>query len=78
MKQLFNEFNKLRSDKERWLWIKDHQSVGITIYLDNDDTFGAFDDDEDGEFRLCFVNYLGWSEGMQILLDALGIEAEGV
>jgi len=78
MKELFEKFNNLQSEKEKWAWIVAHQDSGITIKLDNDDTFGVFDDDEGGDYILSFDEYLGRSCGIQTLLEVLEIKAERV
>ncbi len=74
---LSNEFDGLDNDIERWQWIRDHQDDGITVMLDNSDTFGFYDDDEKG-FIFQFDDYIGWGDGVQSLLRAMGIKAESV
>lgn len=73
--------NHLPED-EKWHWIHDNQDTGITVFLDNDQTFAQFmnadgtpaDDDAIIEFH----HYLGWSEGIFELLTAFGIRCETV
>lgn len=74
-KQLFEEFNALKSDKEKWLWVKAHQEDGILVNLDNDDTFVTI---RDHEGYAQFNDYIGSSEGIFGLLRALGVKVEGV
>jgi hypothetical protein len=76
--KLWKEFKKLKSDKARWKFILNNQGKGIKINLDNDDTFGSFSWDENGEYLLQLDDYLGWSDGIQTLLSIIGIDAECV
>lgn len=72
-------FNALPNDFEKWHWIKTHQHLGITVFLDNDDTFATFDcqvDDED-PVVLQFDEYIG-NVGSHNLLTVLGIKHEEV
>lgn len=78
MKELYKQFKKLKNDKQRWEWILANQDKGITIMLDNDETFGVFKDDEDGDYVLDFDNYIGWANGLEILLKVVGIKADCV
>jgi len=76
---ILDEFNNCIDDKERWQWVIDnHQDACVTIYLDNDLTFGHIEDDDDGEYILYFDDYLGWSDGVCTLLDVFNIKAECV
>lgn len=77
IKKLMEEFNDLNDDKARWKWIAKHQQDGIIVWLDNDDTFATFRDDEDGNL-MTFNGWLGNSDGVISLLDSAGIYSEGV
>lgn len=68
------EFDNLPDDKCRWKWVKEHQSLGLTVWLDNNDTYVTFNDDE-CDLILQFDNYLVWSYGAFDLLDAMGISS---
>ena len=76
IKALHAEFNLLKNDFDRWVWIKSHQHTGIIIYLDNDDTTGYIGDYEEYSFDLDW--YVVWSDGIQHLLNAMGIKNECV
>lgn len=75
--KLTKEFEKLKTDKDRWKWIAAHQDTGIIVYLDNDDTFACFDSNEwDGE---CLqINEYCDGPGVCWLLEAMGIRSEEV
>ena len=75
--KLIADWKLLKNDTARWLFIKENQGKGIMINLDNDDTFGTFEDDENS-FIFQFDNYVGWSDGVMELLLAMGIEADCV
>jgi hypothetical protein len=71
------------SDEDKWIWVRENQDVGITVHLDNDDTYITFDaadneDDDDGVLAIQFNGYLGWSDGVQSLLESLDIAHECV
>lgn len=73
--------NHLPED-EKWHWIHDNQSTGITVFLDNDSTYAQFMDSHgnllDEDVVIDFHNYLGWTEGVFELLTAFGIRCETV
>jgi hypothetical protein len=79
-KELFEDFNSCKDDIAKWNWVKDHQKTGIVIKLDNDDTYGILDEEEceDDPYIFQFDNYIGWSDGVEYLLEAMGINAECV
>lgn len=79
-KKLLEEFDKLPNDVERWKWVQSHQDTGILIHLDNDDTSGTLPDPDDPEDVLVFQfeNFVGWDQGIDDLLKAVGIKAECV
>ena len=58
MENKFEEFQLLINDQERWKWILQNQRIGITVYLDNDETYAQFDDDEDAEYLMDFDEYI--------------------
>ena len=72
-------FNALPNDTDRWKQLycsgyKDH----VIIYLDNDHTFGVFDNDlSDEPVTLNFDEYVG-NRGVINLLDVLEIKWEHV
>ena len=63
------------TDKDRWRWVLQNQDKGFIVMLDNDDTFIQ---SEDGEQVFTFTEYLGWSEGVVILLQVIGVRCECV
>jgi len=76
--EIVKEFKGLKNDIERFRYVIDHPEYNIKIMLDNDDTFGVFDDEEDWENILQFNDYLGWSDGIFSLLKALNVKHDGV
>ena len=76
--KIWKEFKKLKTDEERWTFIINNQFKGIKINLDNDDTFGSFEWDDDGDYLFQFDDYIGWSDGILTLLSVVGIDAECV
>ena len=75
---LFSQFDSLKTDEARWKWMSTHSHRGITVCLDNDDTFATFNDDKEGQFVMEFDEYIGWTDGVLSLLKAIGISAEQV
>ena len=75
MHHLFKQFNELKTDADRWQWVIDNQDKGVLVNLDNGDTYITIDGTPG---HADFEHYLGWSEGVFDLLDAIGIRAEGV
>jgi len=74
MNAKYKEFNKLTTDKQRWTWVLMNRDI-VTIYLNNDCTFGVLDDyGEQDEHTLNFDDSLGWDDGAITLLDAFGIK----
>lgn len=67
MNENLKEFNLLENDFQKWEWIKNHQDLGITVFLDNDDTFAILDDESIESLVFQFDEYIGWSEGVQII-----------
>ncbi len=76
--KLTEEFNSIDNDIEKWQWIANHQQLGITVMLDNDDTFAVFDDCNEDIKCLQFKYYIGNAEGIEELLNAFGIKNEEV
>ena len=76
--KLTKEFNSIDNDIEKWQWIANHQHLGITVMLDNDDTFAVFDDCNEDLECLQIEYYIGNSEGIEELLSAFGIKSDGV
>ena len=78
-KVLAKAFNSLKSDVDKWKWVIGHQHFGITVLCDNDDTCACFDEDHNDEPEvLQFNGYIGWSDGVFDLLEAIGIKVESV
>lgn len=78
---LNREWQKL-SGKSQWLFALEHKDR-IKVNLDNDDTYITFLNEENFEDSddmniLTFDNYIGNSAGVEDLLEAIGIKAEGV
>lgn len=76
--KLIDSFERCKNDEERWNWVIEHKDDGILVYLDNDDTFVVLVDAkgnryEDDDWYGDFSDYIGWSEGVSILLDTIGI-----
>lgn len=81
---LLMEMKKLVNDKDRWDFIikhKDNPNLP-SLELDNDDLFITFYHEEDEEGDDCttisFDHHIGNSDGVFILLERLGIKADGV
>jgi hypothetical protein len=78
-KKLLIEFNSLSCDSEKWEWVIRNQQTGITIMLDNDDTFGVIENKNgEDDYIFQFDEYIGWSDGIFELLTAFGIKHESV
>lgn len=81
-KQLFDEIIKCKCDEDRYKFLVVHQSNPNlpTLHLDNDDTFISFDDDDawDESKLIQFDHYLGWSDGILVLMRTIGIKCESV
>ena len=74
-KKLREEFAQLEDDSDRWKWVIRNKDKDFIVMLDNDYTFILFE----GEFKsFDFDHYVGWSEGVFDLLDALGVNAQAV
>jgi len=71
---------ELTNDKERWEWVLANKDTGISVVLDNDDTYVISPEDDDGDrvilFR--FNNYIGNSSGVGVFLETLNIPCEPV
>ena len=75
----FNEIKKLlesKNDRDKFLWLIENQHTGLILNLDNDDTFLTHNF-IDGEY-IGFDDYIGCSDGVQQLLDAINIKYEVV
>ena len=60
------------TDEDRWNLVREH---GLTIMLDNDETYYVLDGEEDW---VAFDNSIGNSPGIPTLLEYFGIKSEGV
>lgn len=64
------------NDYEKWqCLITNNDWVGYCVNLDNDYTFITFDGCED---VVSFDDYIGWSDGVQKLLETIGVNYEPV
>jgi hypothetical protein len=88
LEKLVAEFNNQRTDKGRYVFMLDHPGI-FKLLLDNDDTFAVISDGVSKNFPVDsiedindkiseFNGYLGWSDGVISLLEAIGIECESV
>lgn len=75
------EYNSLNTTEQQLEWVKNNQNI-VKLFLDNDMTFPAFIDENGESYDLDdyptlelndFYEYLGWHEGVQILLKLYGI-----
>ena len=74
--KLKKSFDKYQSAEEQYRWLIGNHK-GIKLILDNDQTWVDFGEDKDGESVTSdFYQCLGNSEGISVLLDALGIKSE--
>jgi len=78
MEKMYNEFMNLKTDVKRWKWILENKDNGITVFLDNDDTFVCFDSYNGDGPLFNLSQYIGDSDGILSLLTAIGIKAEYV
>jgi hypothetical protein len=76
--QLIKEFRELKNDVARWVWLRDNQTEENLppVTLDNDDTCVYMGEINGEDEFLQFSNYIGWSDGVQELLEAMGIKNE--
>lgn len=77
-RQLFEEFEALANDFERWQWVKENKAQSIKISLDNDSThlyIGDNEDEREGrvDFFVDFSDTVGRDRGIVYLLESLGI-----
>ena len=72
------EFEKLQTDKERWIWLQKNQDKGLIVNLDNDNTFVTDGNDPEIDGYVNFDDYVGSISGVQELLSAMGIRSEPV
>ena len=68
------------NDKLRWKALPSLQvnHPKLILNLDNDDTFITYKDLDTEDFILQFDEFIGWSDGIQIMLKAFNIKAEPV
>lgn len=66
------------SDWERWKYLLDNPTLEYIVFLDNAETYIELGHFEDEEVMSDFDSYIGWSDGVQVLLDELGIKYEVV
>ena len=72
------ELAALKTDKERWAYLLEKKDPFLLVLLDNDMTFVVDSETTEDEESVDFDTYVGWSDGVQILLDAAGIANERV
>ena len=78
------ELRQIESDSAKWQWLIDNQDRGLIVHLYHDDTFVSIErdinsDEEMPEYRaVTFDDYIGWNEGIQTLLEVIGVSAEAV
>lgn len=75
------EYNSLQTTEQQLEWVKNNQNI-VKLFLDNDMTFPVFIDENEKTYDIDeyptlelneFNDYLGWHEGVQILLKLYGI-----
>lgn len=75
---LATQLNNMDSDIQRWQYVFENSDKFI-VKLDNDETYlHCVGDDRDEPAMIEIDWYIGNSDGIQHLLDALGVESEGV
>ncbi|MCK5602600.1 hypothetical protein KAR91_12040 [Candidatus Pacearchaeota archaeon] len=72
------ELEKIKGDAAKWKWLQQNQDKGLLVQLDNDGTFVIDLYDESVDDFVDFDEYVGWSRGVCVLLEAMGIKAEPV
>ena len=75
--ELKEQFDKFKSDEDRWNWLIENKDEDFIMMLDNDYTYVQFGDDR-GCLYSDLANYLGWSSGVYKLLNAIGIKVSSV
>lgn len=73
MSKLVQEFNQLEDDTLRLKWLLENQGKGLQLQLDNDAMLLVDLNDQDAPYGE-FDSWLGTSEGVDHLLNAVGIE----
>ena len=75
MSDLIDEFNKVKSDRNKFTWLMSNQNKGLQLTLDNDDMFIVDLNEEDSELGR-FESWIGNAPGIMDLLLAVGIDAD--
>jgi len=75
--EMLQGWSYIKTDKERFEYLRVHQDTGVVLYLDNDCMFWGIPDLEIEE-NTYFDSYIGWNDGALALCDAYGIKAECV
>jgi len=72
------QFKLLKTDHDKWKWLIDNSNIdhGLTVMLDNDETFVV--DNSTGNTVCTFSDYIGNGYGIGVLLESLGIPFESV
>ncbi len=78
LKEIKNSFDEM-SCEEQWAWLVHTELKDkFKIYLDNDDTFIYFIEDTKSDYCLRFKDDIGNRGGVNYLLEALGLNVQGV
>jgi len=87
LQRISKRWNDLANDKERWVYVLEHKDE-LVIMLDNDSAHPCFHDSvlphgledysEDVPDLNEFDRWIGNSPGLDDLMEALGIQVEGV
>jgi len=67
------QFRLLKTDHDKWKWLIDNSNIdhGLTVMLDNDETFVVTADQKISGYY--FDRYIGNGLGVATLLDAMNI-----
>ncbi|MFH2141383.1 MAG: hypothetical protein ABIJ97_03095 [Bacteroidota bacterium] len=76
--QIEKEISGLKTDMQKWKWIKKNQDTGVIVFLDNDSTAAEIEFENGNSILFYFEDFIGWADGIFTLLKAMGIKAETV
>ncbi len=74
---LIERLEGMDGDADRWRFILENPDL-FTVFLDNDDTYVQCIGDDRDEPKYVQLDYIGCSDGVFTLCEALGVNAEGV
>ena len=78
LQEIKSQFDEM-DEKEQWAWlVATDLKEKFTLFLDNDDSHIYFDDDNEADYVLRFKADIGNRWGIEFLLSAIGVRAEGV